>query len=139
MLQDPFVTKVLDELFECANDGRDESTVTVFKGQRYYAKMGGGAKDYARDCVVLWLSKVRKCLDQLLSTKTYRFGNAFLEQESGVPIGGLYLVSFSILVAPIWNAPSMGRDGQLFGASAASPESDPNSLLQAGMLMTRCS
>ena len=45
-------------------------------------------KDLVGDRLVLWTSKIRKCVDRLLEMRIYRIGNAVIQQLFGDPIGG---------------------------------------------------
>ena len=51
-------------------------------------RFGGWIKDILHDRTVFYLSKVASCVRDLLSLRVFRFGDKFLVQLSGIPIGG---------------------------------------------------
>ena len=62
----------------------------VFENQRkkYYGFVGGQIHQPAEGRVVFWLDRIRHCVDRLLAMDIYRFGDGFVQQETGIPIGG---------------------------------------------------
>ena len=91
VLRSDFVSSTLDSFYSMAGYDRAkerDATVTVFRGTKYVARSGGRALDLIGDRVVFWISKIRKCVEALLSMKIYRLGDRYLVQTRGVPLGG---------------------------------------------------
>ena len=58
------------------------------KTQKVKASVGGWIQDTLEDRDVIFLSKIKKCVEALLGLTLYKFGDMFLEQLKGIPIGG---------------------------------------------------
>jgi hypothetical protein len=69
------------------NYGKD-ATLTVFNTQRCAFKLGGRVLDRTLDRTVFWLSKLYRAVEVLLRFTLFIFGNLYLEQVCGIPIGG---------------------------------------------------
>ena len=85
----PFVSGCLDALFKTASTPKFAAkTISVLKTVKYYGFVGGRIHQPAEDRVVFWLDRIRHCVDRLLAMDIYRFGDGFVQQETGIPIGG---------------------------------------------------
>ena len=51
-------------------------------------RFGGWIRDVLHDRSVFYMSKIAACFCSLLQLRVYRFGDKFLVQRSGIPIGG---------------------------------------------------
>ena len=84
-----FVSGCLDALFKTASTPKFAAkTTSVLKTVKYYGFVGGQIHQLAEDRVVFWLNRIRHCVDRLLAMDIYRFGDGFVQQETGIPIGG---------------------------------------------------
>lgn len=67
---------------------RRDAPVTVFKTMKCLTKLGGYVKDFACDRNIFWLSRVLQATFVLLQMVIFKFGNWYVQQVSGLPIGG---------------------------------------------------
>lgn len=77
--------------------GKADPTPSCIHYQKAKTTFGGWVRDKLSDRSVYHLSKVSHCKRSLVKLRFYRFGNLFLHEVSGIPIGGL--VSGAVLKA----------------------------------------
>ena len=65
-----------------------DPTMSVQHSIKAKARFGGCIRDKLFDRSVFYISKVENCMRSLVNLKIFRFGNLFLQQVSGIPIGG---------------------------------------------------
>ena len=65
-----------------------DPTVSVQHSTKAKARFGGCIRDKLYDRTVLFISKIENCMRGLVDLRIFQFGNLFLEQVSGIPIGG---------------------------------------------------
>ena len=68
--------------------GRSDPTLSCLHTSKSKVRFGGWIRVTLFDRSVFYLSKVSSCMQSLLKLRWYRFGDLFLEQVSGIPIGG---------------------------------------------------
>ena len=62
--------------------------ISVIHSTKAKCKFGGFITDKLFDRSVFYLSKIEKSMRALVECRWYRFGNNFIFQKSGIPIGG---------------------------------------------------
>ena len=68
--------------------GRRGPTLSCMHTTKSKARFGGWIRDTLLDRSVFFLSKVSSCMRALLELRWYKFGDKYLVQVSGIPIGG---------------------------------------------------
>ena len=68
--------------------GRRGPTLSCMHTTKSKARFGGWIRDTLLDRSVFFLSKVSSCMRVLLELRCYKFGDKYLVQVSGIPIGG---------------------------------------------------
>ena len=68
--------------------GRKDPTVSCMHTTKADARFGGWIRDHLNDRSVFFLSKISHCMRSLVKLRWFKFGNKYLFQKSGIPIGG---------------------------------------------------
>ena len=68
--------------------GREDPTISCMHTPKANARFGGWIRDRLNDLSVFYLSKVSHCMRSLVKLRWFKFGNKYLFQKSGTPIGG---------------------------------------------------
>ena len=68
--------------------GKTDPTISCMHTAKSKARFGGWIQENLFDRSVFFLSKVSKCMRSLLQLRWFKFGNKYLFQKSGIPIGG---------------------------------------------------
>ena len=68
--------------------GKQDPTLSCMHTAKSKARFGGWIQDTLLDRSVFFMSKVSSCMRSLLRLRWFRFGNRYLVQVSGIPIGG---------------------------------------------------
>ena len=66
----------------------EDPTISCLHSSKAKARFGGWITDRLGDRSVLFLSKVSHCMRALLKFRWYKFGDKYLYQKIGIPIGG---------------------------------------------------
>ena len=77
--------------------------ISVIHSTKAKCKFGGFITDKLFDRSVFYLSRIEKSMRALVKCRWYRFGNSFIFQKSGIPIGGRYRVRFWTGFSPCKN------------------------------------
>lgn len=90
MVQQKHIDKAVDFVFNGLRrrTKRRDPIISVMHTTKTKPKNGGWITDRLRDRSVFFLSKIQHCMQQLLKCRCYVFGDNFLYQTSGIPIGG---------------------------------------------------
>ena len=75
-------------MFSHAGGPKRDATITVLRKTAFSVHVGGRIPEHAVDRCVFLLCTLRACIDRLLAMSDLRLGNRFLQQKSGIPIGG---------------------------------------------------
>ena len=67
---------------------REDPTVSCMHTPKSKTRFGGWIRDRLKDRSVFYLSKVEHCMRGLAKFRWYIFGDKFLYQKEGIPIGG---------------------------------------------------
>ena len=65
-----------------------DPTISVQHSTKAKARFGDYIRDKLFERSVFYISKVENCMRGMVKLRKFQFGNLFLEQVSGIPIGG---------------------------------------------------
>lgn len=68
--------------------GKSDPTISCQHTAKAKARFGGWIRDTLSDRSTFYLSKVAHCMRSLVKLRWFKFGNMYLHQKVGIPIGG---------------------------------------------------
>ena len=90
MIKPSRIERAFRIIFKCIQirSRLENPTISCIHSTKAKTRFGGWIRDRLNDRTVFFLSKVSHCMRGLVKLRWFKFGNLFLHQRSGIPIGG---------------------------------------------------
>ena len=107
VIETEFINSTISDIFNRVKQKAKSSTITVqvMKTTKDKSSFGGLVSEKLGDRTIFYLNQIKHCVESLLKLNIFRWGDVFLRQVWGIPIGGP--LSGAVLCAALGRLESM--------------------------------